>query len=139
MRSLAADKLFFPLVSSAKKIVSPVDFYIMDKNNPDYWNLTKGFPIEREVIMRIDILCKPESSRRCEKTLENVREALLEMGVEAEVHMFRDRRKMIDCRVYVSPAVLIDDQVRVAGRIPEVREIKSLLAERPRYLNRMTA
>ncbi len=87
--------------------------------------------------MRIDILCKPESSRRCEKTLENVREALQEMGVEAEVHMFRDRRKMIDYRVYVSPAVLIDDQVRVAGRIPEVREIKSLLAERPRYLNRM--
>ncbi len=87
--------------------------------------------------MRIDILCKPESSRRCEKTLENVREALLEMGVEAEVHMFRDRRKMIDYRVYVSPAVLIDDQVRVAGRIPEIREIKSLLAERPRYLNRM--
>ncbi len=87
--------------------------------------------------MRIDILCKPESSRRCEKTLENVREALHEMGVDAEVHMFRDRRKMIDYRVYVSPAVLIDDQVRVAGRIPEVREIKSLLAERPRYLNRM--
>lgn len=89
--------------------------------------------------MRIDILCKPESSRRCERTLENVREALNEMGVQAEVHLFRDRRKMIDYRVYVSPAVLIDDVVRVAGRIPEVRELKSLLAERPRYLKRYSA
>jgi hypothetical protein len=86
--------------------------------------------------MRIDILCKPESSRRCERTLENVREALNEMGVQAEVHLFRDRRKMIDYRVYVSPAVLVDDVVRVAGRIPEVRELKSILAERPRYLKR---
>lgn len=87
--------------------------------------------------MRIDILCKPESGGRCESTLQNVREALDLMGVEAEVHVFRDRRKMIDYRVYVSPALLIDDQVRVAGRIPEIREIQSMLVERPRYHKRM--
>ncbi|MEJ2699519.1 MAG: thioredoxin family protein [Desulfuromonadales bacterium] len=87
--------------------------------------------------MRIDILCKPESSSRCERTLENVREALEELSVKAEVHVFRDRRKMIDNRVYVSPALLIDDTVRVAGRVPEVREIISLIAERPRYRKRM--
>ncbi len=87
--------------------------------------------------MRIDILCKPESSVRCERTLANIREALSEMGVQAEVHLYRDRRKMIDYRVYVSPAVLIDDVVRVSGRVPEVNEIKSLIAERPRYLKRL--
>ena len=87
--------------------------------------------------MRIDILCKPESGGRCDRTLANVREALNEMGVQAEVHLYRDRRKMIDCRVYVSPAVLIDDNVRVAGRVPEVQEIKGLIAERPRYLKRL--
>jgi len=87
--------------------------------------------------MRIDILCKPESSKKCEKALENVREALDRAGVEAEVHVYRDRRKMIDNRVYVSPALLIDDNVRVAGRIPEVQEIAAFLAERPRYQKRM--
>jgi hypothetical protein len=87
--------------------------------------------------MRIDILCKPEAGGRCERTLQNVREALDLMGVEAEVHVFRDRRKMIDHRVYVSPALLIDDQVRVAGRIPETLEIQSMLVERPRYHKRM--
>ena len=94
---------------------------------------------QKEAIMRIDILGKPESGKRCEKTLENVRQALAETGVEAEVHLFRDRRKMIDHRVYVSPALVIDDCVRVAGRIPEVREIIALLAERPRYQNRLNA
>lgn len=87
--------------------------------------------------MRIDILCKPESGGRCERTLENVREALAQMGVEAEVHLYRDRRKMIDNRVYVSPALMIDDSVRVSGRVPEVKEIQGLIGERPRYRKRM--
>ncbi|MBE0598210.1 MAG: thioredoxin family protein [Desulfuromonadales bacterium] len=87
--------------------------------------------------MRIDILCKPESGPRGERTLDNVREALTQLDMVAEVHLFKDRRKMIDSRVYVSPAVLIDDHVRVAGRVPEVHEIKSLLVERPRYTKRV--
>ena len=87
--------------------------------------------------MRIDILCKPESGRRGERALANVREALQELGVEAEVHLYRDRRKMIDNRVYVSPALLLDDTVRIAGRVPEVKEIVSLIVERPRYLKRV--
>jgi hypothetical protein len=87
--------------------------------------------------MRIDILGKPESGQRCERTLENVRLALEQTGVEAEVHLYRDRRKMIDHRVYVSPALVIDDSVRVAGRIPEIKEIISMIAERPRYQKRL--
>jgi hypothetical protein len=54
--------------------------------------------------------------------------------VEAEVHQFSDSRKMIDNRIYVVPALLIDDQVRVAGRVPKVEEIVDFIIERPRYL-----
>ena len=87
--------------------------------------------------MRIDIICKPDKSTKGDRTLENVRQALDEMGVRAEVHLFRDRRKMVDNRIYVGPALLIDDVVRVSGRVPEIREIKALIAERPRYLQRV--
>jgi hypothetical protein len=87
--------------------------------------------------MRIDILCKPESESRGEKALHNVRAALEELGVAAEVHLYHDRRKMIDHRVYVAPALLVDDVVRVAGRVPAVTEIKSLIVERPRYVHRL--
>jgi hypothetical protein len=87
--------------------------------------------------MRIDILCKPESESRGERVLQNVRAALDDLGVKAEVHLYRDRRKMIDHRVYVAPALLVDDAVRVAGRVPEVTEIKSFIVERPRYVHRL--
>ena len=87
--------------------------------------------------MRIDILSKPESTRRASQALENVREALDKLNMEAEVHLYRDRRKMIDHRVYVSPALMIDDDVRVAGRVPTVAEIEKLLLSRNRYHRRL--
>lgn len=87
--------------------------------------------------MRIDILCKPEGGQRGKKVLANVRQALSDMGVRAEVHLFCDRRKLVDNRVYVAPALVIDDVVRIAGRIPEVSEIRSFIVERPRYVERV--
>ena len=39
--------------------------------------------------------------------------------------------------LYVGPALLVDDVVRIAGRIPDIREIKSFIVERPRYVERM--
>ncbi len=59
------------------------------------------------------------------------------MAVRAPGHLFCDRRKLVDNRVYVAPALLIDDVVRIAGRVPDVREIKSFIVERPRYVERM--
>jgi hypothetical protein len=84
--------------------------------------------------MRIEILCRPDNPEGCQNTTSNVRQALERLGVEAEVHQFADKRKMIDNRIYVVPALMIDGQVRVAGRVPAVEEIVNFLVERPRYL-----
>ncbi len=84
--------------------------------------------------MRIDIFGTPDQPESCQVTVKNVREALDQLGVKAEVHQFSDARKMIDNRIYVVPALLIDDQVRIAGRVPEVDEIVNFIIERPRYL-----
>ncbi|MDA3902647.1 MAG: thioredoxin family protein [Desulfuromusa sp.] len=89
--------------------------------------------------MRIDILCKPDHPDGCQVTAQNVRAALNLLGVQAEVHQFSDTRKMIDNRIYVEPALLIDDQVRIAGRVPEVGEIINFIVERPRYLQEVAA
>ena len=87
--------------------------------------------------MRFDILCNPDSGNRCEAMMDVVRETLDRAGIVAEIHLYRDRRKMIDNRVYVAPALLVDDAVRIAGRIPEPGEIMRILAEHPRYFKRL--
>jgi len=87
--------------------------------------------------MRIDIICRPESNCRCDRTLKNVRSALDAMSVEAEVHLYRDRKKMIDNRVYVTPALLIDDDLRISGRVPDISEIREMISGRPHYRQRM--
>jgi hypothetical protein len=87
--------------------------------------------------MRIDIICKPDCGDRCHRTLANVRQALDQMRLDAEVHLYKDSRKMIDHRVYVTPALILDDVVRVSGRVPEVAEIRALIAERARYMRRL--
>ena len=87
--------------------------------------------------MRIDIICRPDSNHRCDRVLKNVRSALDSLAIDAEVHLFRDSRKMVDNRVYVTPALLIDDDLRISGRVPTVEEIRELIRGRPHYLNRM--
>lgn len=86
--------------------------------------------------MKIEILVNAKSVEAGESVLKNVKEALERTEIEAEVHVYHDAHKMIDHRVYIAPALMIDDTVRVAGRIPETKEIISIFAERPRYFKR---
>ncbi|MBE0503328.1 MAG: thioredoxin family protein [Desulfuromonadales bacterium] len=87
--------------------------------------------------MKIEILVNAKSFEAGDQVLQNVKEALDRTDIEAEVHIYHDVHKMIDHRVYVAPALMIDDAVRIAGRIPETREIISIFAERPRYHKRL--
>lgn len=87
--------------------------------------------------MKIEILANARSAEAGDALLNNVKEALERTDLEAEVHIYHDAHKMIDHRVYVAPALMIDDNVRVAGRIPETQEIISIFAERPRYHKRL--
>ena len=65
---------------------------------------------------------------RCRATEENVRQALAELKVEAEVVHITDMLEIGRRRVMLTPGVIIDGQLRSSGRIPEVKEIKDWLA-----------
>ena len=83
--------------------------------------------------MKIEILVNSKSMEAGDQVMQNVKEALARTEIEAEVHIYHDAHKMIDHRVYIAPALMIDDTVRIAGRVPETKEIISIFAERPRY------
>ena len=62
------------------------------------------------------------------KTLEkHTRQAVTELGNDAEVQKVEDITKIIEYNVMRTPALVIDDKVVMSGRVPSVTEIKELI------------
>lgn len=62
------------------------------------------------------------------KSLENItREAVTELGIESTITKEEDIVKIMDYGVMRTPALVIDEEVVVSGRIPSIEEIKKLL------------
>jgi small redox-active disulfide protein 2 len=65
---------------------------------------------------------------RCITTEKNVREALKQLGISAEVTKVTDVAEFAKKGVMFTPGVIIDGQVKFSGKIPTVDEIKGILA-----------
>jgi small redox-active disulfide protein 2 len=78
--------------------------------------------------MKIEIL--GIGCSKCKKLHELVEEAVNELGVSAEITKVTDINKIIDYGVMVTPALVIDGDVKIAGKIPEKEEIKRWIEEK---------
>ena len=76
--------------------------------------------------MKIKILGTGCSS--CRKLEEHVREAVSEMGIDAEIEKVEDLMAIMAYGVMQTPALVVDGVVKVSGKVPAVDEIKRLLA-----------
>ena len=65
---------------------------------------------------------------KCKKTEENAKKAGEELGIDAEVVHIYDQLQMISRGITTSPALVIDGELKVAGRVPTVEEIKKLIS-----------
>ncbi len=65
---------------------------------------------------------------KCRRTYDVVRQAVAQAGVEATLHKVEDIREIMRFKVLKTPAVAIDGDVKISGRVPTVAEMKSLLA-----------
>lgn len=64
---------------------------------------------------------------KCHKLEELVRAAIGEMGVPAEISHVQDIKKIMGYGVMTTPALVIDGEVKSAGKIPSEDQIKSWL------------
>ncbi len=64
---------------------------------------------------------------RCELTAKNVKEAVAEAGVDANIEKVTDIMEISKYGVFGTPAVVIDGDVKSVGKIPEKEEIKGWL------------
>ena len=63
----------------------------------------------------------------CEKTAEKVKEALAESGIEADLVKVTDTMEIAKHGVFMTPAVVVDGDVKCVGKIPAKDEIKEWL------------
>lgn len=64
---------------------------------------------------------------KCKTTYNNVLEALKQLGIEAEVTKIEDIEEMMKYNVLTTPVLMIDEIVKVKGRIAQIDEIKEFL------------
>jgi small redox-active disulfide protein 2 len=72
--------------------------------------------------VRIEIL--GTGCSKCNKTKELVEKVVKETGVDAEIVKVEDFDKILGYGVMVTPALVIDGDVKVAGKVPSVDDIK---------------
>ncbi|MDI1356175.1 MAG: thioredoxin family protein [bacterium] len=64
---------------------------------------------------------------KCKTTYNNVVEAVKQTGVDADVIKIEDIEEMMKYNVLTTPVLLIDDVVKVKGRVADINEIKTFL------------
>lgn len=65
---------------------------------------------------------------KCQKLYENARQAAEESGIPCEVSKVTDILEMLSFHAIGLPALVIDGEVKVCGRVLTADEIKPLLA-----------
>jgi small redox-active disulfide protein 2 len=63
------------------------------------------------------------------KTLERVtREAVADLGLDATIEKVEDYAEIAGYGIMSTPALVVDEEVLVYGRVPKVAELRALLA-----------
>ncbi len=74
------------------------------------------------------ILVLGSGCQNCRKLEANVRQACEALGLKAEISKVQDYGEIASYGVMRTPALVVDEEVKVSGRVPDVEEIKRILA-----------
>ncbi len=77
--------------------------------------------------MKIEIL--GTGCSKCQQTEKIVRRAVEETGVTVDIMKIEDLQDIIDRGVMMTPAVVVDGDVKIMGHVPSVEEVKKLLKQ----------
>lgn len=66
---------------------------------------------------------------KCRQTAEVVRQAVERAGVDATIQKVEDIQEIVKYRVMRTPALAVDGQVKISGKVPSVEEVVALLTQ----------
>ncbi|GAB4117772.1 MAG: thioredoxin family protein [Candidatus Caldatribacteriota bacterium] len=78
--------------------------------------------------MKIEIL--GTGCPKCKKTAQNAQLAVEELGIDAEIVKVEKLNEIIKYNVMMTPALVIDGEVKAAGKIPTKQEIINWIKEK---------
>ena len=64
---------------------------------------------------------------KCKKMAENAEEAAKQLDLEFEVEKVTDINEMMKFGVMVTPALVVDGEVKAVGKVPSSEQIKQML------------
>ena len=76
--------------------------------------------------MKIEVL--GPGCPKCMSMEQNVKKALAELAVQAEVEKVTDIQKIIEKGILSTPALVIDGRVVLQGKNPTVAQLKNVIA-----------
>ena len=63
----------------------------------------------------------------CKKLEENVKQAVSELGIDATIEKVTDFKDIMSYGVMKTPALVVDEQVKVMGRLISAEEVKKYI------------
>jgi len=64
---------------------------------------------------------------KCKRLFKNVEIAVKELGMNAEVVKVDDISEIINRGVMLTPALAVDGEMKISGRVADVKELKEIL------------
>jgi len=75
--------------------------------------------------MKIEIL--GSGCSKCKSVEKLVRNVVEELGIQADIVKVEDLQEIVNRGIMMTPAVFIDGEAKIVGRVPTADELKKLL------------
>jgi small redox-active disulfide protein 2 len=75
--------------------------------------------------MKIEIL--GTGCMKCKRLTKNTEKAVAELGISADIQKVEDIAAIMDRGIMLTPAMMVDGELKVSGRVADVAEIKRIL------------
>ena len=64
---------------------------------------------------------------KCQKLAETAEAAAQELGIQYEIEKVKEIDKIMEFGVMITPALVVDGEVKVSGKVPSVQEAKGMI------------
>jgi len=77
--------------------------------------------------MSINIKILGIGCSKCEQTIRIVKEVIAENDFDATIEKVEDIMKIAEYNVLSTPAIIVNDQIKLKGRVPSKQEVLQIL------------